>query len=416
MPSSKNPFTSFIQNFLKLESASGILLMIAAVLAMIIANSPLSYLYESLLDVPVEIRIGALHIAKPLILWINDGLMAVFFFLIGLELKRELMEGALSNPKNLVLPTFAAVGGMLVPAIIYASINWNDPVAVKGWAIPAATDIAFALGILAFFGKRVPIALKVFLVSLAIMDDMGAIIIIAIFYTSDLSTSSLIIAAVAIIILFFLNHYKMKHLPPYLLVGLVLWVAVLKSGVHATLAGVLLAFFIPLKTTSDNEQSLAKSLEHDLHGTVSFVIIPIFAFANAGVSLKGLSLSSILEPVPLGIILGLFFGKQIGVMLFSFIAIKLKVASLPENVNWKQLYGVSFLCGIGFTMSLFIGSLAFEQSGTEEIFLNDRLGILIGSTISAIIGYFYLNKVLPRGLSGDREEQPSFKFLQDREN
>lgn len=416
MPSSKNPFTSFIQNFLKLESASGILLMIAAVLAMIIANSPLSYLYESLLDIPVEIRIGALHIAKPLILWINDGLMAVFFFLIGLELKRELMEGALSNPKNLILPTFAAVGGMLVPAIIYASINWNDPVAVKGWAIPAATDIAFALGILAFFGKRVPIALKVFLVSLAIMDDMGAIIIIAIFYTSDLSTSSLIIAAVAIIVLSFLNHYKMKHLPPYLLVGLVLWVAVLKSGVHATLAGVLLAFFIPLKTTSNNEQSLAKSLEHDLHGTVSFVIIPIFAFANAGVSLNGLSLSSILEPVPLGIILGLFFGKQIGVMLFSFIAIKLKVASLPENVNWKQLYGVSFLCGIGFTMSLFIGSLAFEQSGTEEIFLNDRLGILIGSTISAIVGYLYLNKVLPRGLSGDREEQPSFKFLQDREN
>lgn len=416
MPTSKNPFTAFIRNFLKLESASGILLMIAAVLAMIMANSPLSYLYENLLDVPVEIRIGALHIAKPLILWINDGLMAVFFFLIGLELKRELLEGALSNPKNLVLPTFAAVGGMLLPAVIYAFINWNDPIAVKGWAIPAATDIAFALGILAFFGKRVPIALKVFLVSLAIMDDMGAIIIIAIFYTSDLSTSSLITAAVAIIILFFLNHYKMKHLPPYLFVGLILWVAVLKSGVHATLAGVLLAFFIPLKTTSDNEQSLAKSLEHDLHGTVSFVIIPIFAFANAGVSLEGLSFQSILEPIPLGIILGLFFGKQIGVMLFSFIAIKLKIASLPENVNWKQLYGVSFLCGIGFTMSLFIGSLAFEQSGTEDIFLNDRLGILIGSTISAIAGYFYLNSVLPRGLSGDREEQPSFKFLQDREN
>lgn len=416
MTSFKNSFGSFIHNFLKLESASGILLMIAAVLAMIIANSPFSYLYESLLDVPVEIRIGALHIAKPLILWINDGLMAVFFFLIGLELKRELMEGALSNPKNLVLPTFAAIGGMLVPAIIYASINWNDPVAVNGWAIPAATDIAFALGILAFFGNRVPIALKVFLVSLAIMDDMGAIIIIAIFYTSDLSTSSLITATASIIVLFFLNHYKMKHLPPYLLVGLILWIAVLKSGVHATLAGVLLAFFIPLKTTSDNEQSLAKSLEHDLHGTVSFVIIPIFAFANAGVSLDGLSLSSILEPVPLGIILGLFFGKQIGVILFSFIAIKLKVASLPENVNWKQLYGVSFLCGIGFTMSLFIGSLAFEQNGTEAIFLNDRLGILIGSTISAITGYLYLNRVLPRGMSEDREEQSSFKFLQSREN
>ncbi len=386
----------FFQNFLKKESASGILLMSAAFLAIIVANSPLSNLYAALLDTPVEIRIGALHIAKPLILWINDGLMAIFFFLIGLELKRELLEGELSDPKKIVLPAFAAIGGMVIPALIYASLNWNDPAALKGWAIPAATDIAFALGILAILGKRVPLALKIFLVSLAIMDDMGAIIIIAIFYTSDLSVSSLVVAITAIVILSVFNVAKLKSLTPYLLVGIILWVAVLKSGVHATLAGVVLAFLIPLKTESEDEKSLAKTLEHDLHGSVSFVIIPIFAFANAGVPLAGLSISTLLEPIPLGIILGLFFGKQIGVMLFSFIAVKIGIASLPENVNWKQLYGVAFLCGVGFTMSLFIGSLAFEQGGTEAIFMNDRLGILVGSIISAVVGYFYLNKVLPR--------------------
>ena len=394
MSSSGNHVTNFLQDFLKKESASGILLIIAALLAIIVANSPLSGFYDNLLDVPVEIRIGALHIAKPLILWINDGLMAIFFFLIGLELKRELLEGELSDPKKIILPALAAVGGMLLPAVIYASLNWNDPVSLKGWAIPAATDIAFALGILALFGKRVPVALKIFLVSLAIMDDMGAIIIIAIFYTSDLSTTSLIVSAVSIIILAFLNYRKTNTLVPYILIGIVLWTAVLKSGVHATLAGVLLAFFIPLRTRSDDETSLAKSLEHDLHGSVSYVIIPIFAFANAGVSLQGLSINSLLEPIPLGIILGLFFGKQIGIMLFSFLAVKLGVAALPENVNWKQLYGVAILCGVGFTMSLFIGSLAFEQGGTEAVLMNDRLGILVGSTISAVIGYFYLNYVL----------------------
>lgn len=396
MRSKHNSYISFFQEFLKKESASGILLMIAAVSAIIIANSPLSWLYDDLLDIPVEIRIGALHIAKPLILWINDGLMAIFFFLIGLELKRELLEGELSEPKKLVLPAFAAIGGMAVPALIYASLNWNDPAALKGWAIPAATDIAFALGILAMFGKRVPIALKVFLVSLAIMDDMGAIVIIAIFYTSDLSISSLVIAGSSITILAFFNFKNLRNLVPYILVGIILWIAVLKSGVHATLAGVLLAFFIPLKTDSKDERSLAKSLEHDLHGSVSYVIIPIFAFANAGVPLEGLSINTLLEPIPLGIILGLFFGKQIGVMFFSFIAIKSGIASLPENVNWKQLYGISFLCGVGFTMSLFIGSLAFEQGGTEATLMNDRLGILIGSTLSAIVGYFFLNKVLPK--------------------
>lgn len=396
MPTSKNNFTNVFQEFLKKESASGILLISAAILAIIVANSPLSWLYDELLDVPVEIKIGALHIAKPLILWINDGLMAIFFFLIGLELKRELIEGELSEPKKIILPAFAAIGGMLVPALIYVLFNWNDPAALKGWAIPAATDIAFALGILAMFGKRVPLSLKIFLVSLAIMDDMGAIIIIAIFYTSDLSMTSMIVAFISLFILAFFNFNKVKSLTPYLLVGIVLWVAVLKSGVHATLAGVALAFFIPIKTDSKDERSLAKTLEHDLHGSVSYVIIPIFAFANAGVPLEGLSINSLLDPIPLGIILGLFFGKQIGVMLFSFIAVKLGIAALPDDINWKQLYGIAFLCGVGFTMSLFIGSLAFEQGGTEATLMNDRLGILVGSTLSAVVGYFYLNKVLPR--------------------
>jgi len=386
----------FFQNFLKNESASGILLIISAVLAMVIANSPLSWLYAELLDVPVEIKVGALHIAKPLILWINDGLMAIFFFLIGLELKRELLEGELSEPKKLILPTFAAVGGMLIPALFYVFFNMNDPAALKGWAIPAATDIAFALGILALFGKRVPISLKIFLVSLAIIDDMGAIVIIALFYTSDLSISSLVIALISICVLALFNFKNLRTLTPYILVGTILWVAVLKSGVHATLAGVVLAFFIPLKTSTKDKKSLAKALEHDLHGSVSYVIIPIFAFANAGVPLEGLSLSTLLEPIPLGIILGLFFGKQIGVMLFSFLAVKLGIASLPEGTNWKQLYGVAFLCGVGFTMSLFIGSLAFEQGGTEATLMNDRLGILVGSTLSAVVGYFYLKKVLPK--------------------
>ncbi|MCU7800918.1 MAG: Na+/H+ antiporter NhaA [gamma proteobacterium symbiont of Lucinoma myriamae] len=396
MQPSDNTFQRFFQRFFKKESASGILLMIATISAIIIANTPLISIYDDLLEVPVEVRVGALHIAKPLILWINDGLMAIFFLLIGLELKRELIEGELSEPKKIILPAFAAIGGMLLPALIYASLNFNDPAALKGWAIPAATDIAFALGILSVFGKRVPIALIIFLVSLAIMDDMGAIVIIAIFYTSELSTSSLIVATISLLVLAIFNNRNMRSLTPYLLVGIILWIAVLKSGVHATLAGVLLAFLIPLKTSSKNEPSLAKNLEHDLHGSVSYFIIPIFAFANAGVPLEGLSINTLLEPIPLGIIMGLFFGKQIGIMLFSFIAIKLRIASLPDDINWKQLYGVSLLCGVGFTMSLFIGSLAFEQGGTELILMNDRLGILIGSTISAITGYLYLNKVLPK--------------------
>ena len=386
---------NYFREFLKKESAGGILLLIAAVLALISANSPIRDLYNELLTIPVEVRIGALEIAKPLVLWINDGLMAVFFLLIGLELKKELIEGELSTPKNIILPAIAAVGGMIMPGIIYAFINWNDPLALAGWAIPTATDIAFALGILSLFGKRVPPSLKIFLVSLAIMDDMGAIIIIALFYTSDLSFTSLVIASACMLILAFINSQNIRKLTPYILTGVILWVAVLKSGVHATLAGVILAFFIPLKTSSSDESSPLINLEHDLRNSVVFFIMPVFAFFNAGVSLEGITLNTLTKPVPLGIILGLFFGKQIGVFLFSYIAVKLNIAALPRNTSWKQVYGIAFICGIGFTMSLFIGSLAFEQGGTTTNLMHDRLGILLGSTLSAVFGYFYLNKVLP---------------------
>jgi len=384
----------YFERFLKMESASGLLLMFAAVIAIFVANSPWSGWYLSLLDIPVEIRIGALHLAKPLLLWINDGLMAIFFFLVGLELKRELLEGELSEPKKLVLPAFAAVGGMVFPALIYVFFNQDDPIAIKGWAIPAATDIAFALGILALLGQRVPIALKIFLVSLAIIDDIGAIVIIAIFYTADLSIDSLIVAAIALSILTILNLRKVTNTVPYILLGIVLWIAVLKSGIHATLAGVVLAFFIPLKIKDDQGHSPAKRMEHDLHSSVSFFIVPIFAFANAGVPLQGLTMDSFFSSIPVGIALGLFVGKQVGVMLFSYIPIKLGWAKLPEGTNWKQIYGIAMLCGVGFTMSLFIGSLAFESGGVNP--MDDRLGILIGSLMSALLGYFYLNKVLPK--------------------
>lgn len=395
MPNQGNIIFNYLREFLKKESAGGILLLIAAILALISANSPLQDLYGELLNIPVAVRIGALDISKPLVLWINDGLMAVFFLLIGLELKKELIEGELSSPRNIVLPAVAALGGMLIPGVIYAFINWNDPIALNGWAIPTATDIAFALGILSLFGKRVPPALKIFLVSLAIMDDMGAIIVIAIFYTSELSFSSLVIASACMVILAFINSQNIRKLTPYILTGVILWVAVLKSGVHATLAGVILAFFIPLKTASENETSPLVYLEHDLRNSVVFIIMPLFAFFNAGVSLQGVSFGTLIEPVPLGIILGLFIGKQVGVFLFSYIAVKLKIAVLPRNTSWKQIYGIAFICGVGFTMSLFIGSLAFEQGGTTANLMHDRLGILFGSFLSAIFGYFYLNKVLP---------------------
>jgi len=384
-----------LKDFLKLESASGLILIVATVVALIFANTPLDHIYELFLSTQVGVQVGALEISKPLLLWINDGLMAVFFFLIGLELKRELIEGELSDPKQIVMPAAGAVGGMLIPALVYVFFNQGDDVALAGWAIPAATDIAFALGILAMLGNRVPVALKVFLVSLAIIDDIGAIIIIALFYTSELAVESLVVAAFAVAMLAFLNFRGVVKIVPYILVGLVLWVSVLKSGVHATLAGVVLAFFIPLKIKNENGKSPAKELEHDLHSSVAFVIVPIFAFANAGVDLRGMSLERFLDPVPIGIALGLFAGKQIGVFGFAWLVIKLGWAKLPNNVNWKQLYGVATLCGVGFTMSLFIGSLAFEQTGENNLF-DDRLGILFGSFMSAVVGYLVLNKTLPK--------------------
>ncbi|MFB1016446.1 MAG: Na+/H+ antiporter NhaA, partial [Alteromonadaceae bacterium] len=374
-----------IQNFLKKESASGIILMFAAICAMAIANSPWSTWYDLLLDVPVVVAIGSFEIAKPLLLWINDGLMALFFFLIGLELKREFLEGNLSQPGEIMLPAIGAVGGMVVPALFYVSLNYDNPSALNGWAIPTATDIAFALGILAIIGAKVPLQLKVFLTSLAIFDDLGAIIIIALFYTEQLSVLSLVVSASILTILFVLNRENVTDTSPYIFFGLILWVAVLKSGVHATLAGVVLAFFIPIKGKGD-EPSPLKSLEHNLHSTVAFIVLPIFAFANAGISFVNVGIEQVMSPVPLGIILGLVVGKQLGVFGLCFVAIKLGFAKLPEQVNLQLLYGVALLCGVGFTMSLFIGSLAFEQNPSIPLY-QERLGIVIGSFISGVLGY-----------------------------
>jgi NhaA family Na+:H+ antiporter len=379
------------RDFLRLESSGGIILFIAAVLAMIIANTPLESYYQLLIDTPVEVRVGSLEIAKPLLLWINDGLMAVFFFFVGLELKREVLEGELSDRRNIALPAFAAVGGMALPALIYAAINWGNDVALQGWAIPAATDIAFALGILALLGSRVPIGLKVLLVSIAIFDDIGAIVIIALFYTSDLSLTSLLIAAAFLPVLFILNRRGVTSVMPYLFIGIIMWVAVLKSGVHATLAGVLLALFIPMRDPKRPERSPLKELEHDLHHVVAFGILPIFAFANSGISLAGADIDFILHPVSLGIAAGLFIGKQVGIFTLCWLGVKLGLAQLPQGVGWSQLYGVGLLCGVGFTMSLFIGSLAFEETGVNLLF-DERLGIVIGSLFSGAVGYFVLRR------------------------
>ncbi|MCE9787293.1 Na+/H+ antiporter NhaA [Shewanella chilikensis] len=387
-----------LRNFLSQESAGGILLLIAVALAMVLANSPLAGLYQGFLDTPMQLRLGALDINKPLLLWINDGLMALFFLLIGLEVKRELLEGALSSVSKASLPTFAAIGGMLVPAAVYLLFNANDPVTQGGWAIPAATDIAFALGIMALLGNRVPVALKVFLLALAIIDDLGVIVIIALFYSSDLSMISLVIAAAAVIGLIILNRRGVTALGAYGVLGAILWVAVLKSGVHATLAGVIIAFCIPLRDKQGGSPS--EHLEHALHPWSTFLILPVFAFANAGVALGGMSLESLVSPVPLGIALGLLLGKPIGVVLFSFIAVKLRLAELPEGIAWRHIIPVAVMCGIGFTMSMFIASLAFEHGGVVYSDLA-RLGILIGSMLAAVVGYFWLSKVLPE--KGEKE-------------
>ena len=384
---------TFISNFFKLESAGGILLFFSAVLALIFANTPLQTYYALLLDTPVEIRVGAFEIAKPLLLWINDGLMAIFFFLVGLELKRELIEGELSDRKNIILPAVGAVGGMLVPALIYIYFNIDDDIALQGWAIPAATDIAFALGVLTLLGSRVPVSIKIFLTSLAIFDDIGAILIIAVFYTAKISIVSLIVVVVCIPVLVWLNRCKTDSTSAYVMIGVIMWVAMLKSGVHATLAGVLLAVFIPMKSKTDENFSPLKSMEHDLHSVVAFFVLPVFAFANAGISFAGVGLEHVLHSVPIGIALGLFIGKQLGVFGFCWLAIKFKLTSLPAGISWGSLYGVAALCGIGFTMSLFIGSLAFEETGVDLMF-DDRLGIIIGSLVSGIVGYVVLKASL----------------------
>ncbi|MDA0929565.1 MAG: Na+/H+ antiporter NhaA [Proteobacteria bacterium] len=384
---------NFIADFLRLESAGGILLIAAAGLAIIFANTPLATTYQALLNVPVEVRVSDLEIAKPLLLWINDGLMAIFFFLVGLELKREIVEGELSDPRKLILPGVGAIGGMLVPALIYVWFNRDDAFALQGWAIPAATDIAFALGILALLGSRVPTALKVFLTSLAIIDDIGAIVIIAIFYTANLSMLALLIVIACLPVAWWLNRRNVVDYSPYILIGVIMWVAMLKSGVHATLAGVIMAFFIPLKDGSDPEHSPLKELEHDLHGIVAFFVLPVFAFVNAGIDLRGISADQVFHAVPIGIALGLFLGKQLGIFGMCLLAVKTGLTKLPREMSLTALYGTSVLCGVGFTMSLFIGSLAFDQSGVNLLF-DERLGIIAGSIASGILGYLVLRSHL----------------------
>ena len=394
------PLTA-IREFLKLESSSGILLVLAGTLAMVAANTMLAGWYEALLSTPFKIQLGAFKLDKPLVIWVNDLLMAIFFLLVGLEIKREVVMGELSDPAKVALPAIAALGGMVVPAGIYAWINWGDPVGVRGWAIPSATDIAFALGVLSLFGERVPVGLKIFLMTLAVLDDLGAIVIIALFYTSDLSVEALMFAGLAIAGLLALNRFGVVRIAPYILVGLVLWVCVLKSGVHATLAGVVTALLIPARNPAHPSHPPLTRLEHALHPWVAFGILPVFAFANAGVSLEGLSITDLLQPIPLGIMLGLFVGKQLGVFSFAWLAVKLGLARLPSGVDFKQVYAVAIICGIGFTMSLFIGMLAFENTSAGEVISTDKLGVLAGSFISAMVGYVVLHLVLPRGRSGD---------------
>jgi len=383
-----------LSEFLKSDATGGILLIIATILALALVNSSLSHWYEYFLHIPMEIRVGSLHLDKTLHHWINDGLMVIFFLMVGLEVKREVIAGHLSSLRQVALPTIAALGGIAVPAIIYLYFNHADPVARDGWAIPTATDIAFALGILSLLGKRVPVSLKVFLMALAIIDDLGAIIIIALFYTTDLSMISIYIASISLVVLILFNIFGVSRKSLYFAVGLVLWVSVLKSGVHATLAGVALALTIPMVAKNEDGTvfSPLKEIEHSLHPWITFFILPLFAFVNAGIDMRSLSIDQITQPVPMGIALGLFLGKQLGVFGLSWLAIKLKIATLPKGSSWLMLYGVSLLTGIGFTMSLFIDSLAFSDDALFAY--TDKLAILIGTLLSAVFGYFVLRYAL----------------------
>lgn len=377
-----------LQRFLSSEASGGVILIIAAALAMVLANlSGTSSAYQSFLTLPVRLTFGPLEIDKDMLLWINDALMAVFFLMIGLEVKRELLLGSLSTRQRAIFPMIAALGGMVVPALIYLAFNHHDPVVSHGWAIPAATDIAFALGVLALLGNRVPAALKIFLMALAIIDDLGAIIIIALFYTTELSMLSLGIAAAAIVVLALLNFLNVRRTGIYILVGIILWTAVLKSGVHATLAGVIVGFFIPLK--ENDGKSPAKQLMHVLHPWVTYLILPLFAFANAGVSLQGVTAQGLFSLLPLGIMAGLVFGKPLGISLFCWLSLRTGLAQLPHNTSIRQIMAVSVLCGIGFTMSVFITNLAFDE--VDPALVNwAKLGILLGSCIAAVCGYTLL--------------------------
>lgn len=392
------PFASF-REFFRLEAAGGILLFVAAVFAMVLKNTPLDDAYSNLLMLPVQIRAGALDIDKPLVLWVNDGLMAIFFFLVAMEIKREILIGHLADWRSLVLPGLGAVGGMVVPAGIFVALNWGDNDALHGWAIPTTTDIAFALGVLALLGSRVPPALKVFLLTLAVLDDLAAIVIIALFYTSNLSVVSLVVGAIVIAGLACLNLKGVQRTAPYIWLGVILWVAVLKSGVHATLAGVVLGFAIPLGArtkTHDpelDEYSPLKHLIHEVHPWVAFAILPMFAFFNAGISFADFNPERLFHPVPVGIALGLFLGKPIGVMSFTFLAVKLGLTRLPDNTRWPHIIGVAFLCGIGFTMSIFLGSLAFQEGGSGYA-RADRLGIIVGSLLAGFVGFWLLRASL----------------------
>ena len=392
---------------LKHEAAGGVVLLVAALLALALANSPLAWLYDRLLDTPVSVRLGAFGIDKPLLLWINDGLMAIFFFLVGLELKRELLIGELSSMRRAMLPAVAALGGMAVPALIYAAINAGNPVGLKGWAIPAATDIAFAVGVLALLGPRVPASLKVFLLALAIIDDLGAIVIIALFYAHDLAPAALVLATIGIATLFAMNRAGVRTFAPYVIVGIIMWACVLKSGVHATLAGVALALAIPLERRSEGSSMLERA-ENGVAPWVHFGVAPIFAFANAGVSLAGVTLATALAPIPLGIALGLFLGKQLGIFASTWAAVRLGFGDLPSGASWRQVYGVAILGGIGFTMSLFIGTLAFPDPAYAAPV---RVGVLLGSFASAFAGYALLYWSSAARSSGESAEPSPTPFL-----
>lgn len=377
----------FIRDFLKLEAASGILLLGTLAIVLIIANTPLFPLYQKILTIPVHIRIGGLEVFKPLVLWVNDGLMAIFFMLLALEIKREVLEGELSSISKVTLPVAAALGGIIVPVLIYFLIIGDNTAYRPGWAITAATDIALVLGLLSLLGKRVPVNLKLFLVTLAIVDDIVAIVIIAVFYSSQIDLIPLVIAFGGLIILAFMCYKRVSNISGYMLIGLVIWVAVLKSGVHATLAGIAVGFCIPLISADIKTKSPLKALEHGLHPWVSFMIMPVFVFMNAGIPFQAVDGLNIVSPMPMGIALGLFLGKQIGVFSFTFIAVKLGLTSLPKGVNWLQIYGIAILAGIGFTMSLFVSSLAFDNPTLEIV---SRQGILLGSFLSAVIGMLLL--------------------------